>query len=77
MAKEAEALVEKDRLDPPGAGRIPRIDYTFEKYTMRLGTAYMAFKVHTRYSNRYTRKIEDHDTRILVGCEDDRVKVLD
>ena len=73
----AEALVERERLDPPGAGRAPRIEYVFERYTMRLGTPYMAFRLHTRHSDLYKRTIEEHDTRILVGCEDGRLKVLD
>jgi len=75
--KIGEELVTRERVDPFQAGKLPLIEYSFVKYTMRQGVPYIMLKVRSRASDKIKSSIEEFFTQILVGCDDGHLKILD
>jgi len=47
------------------------------KYTMRQSVPWILLKVRSRVSDRIQHRIDEHFTQILVGIDDQKIKVLD
>lgn len=75
--KIAEALHSKDRIDSVVDGKLPLIEYNFVKYTMRQGAPYVWLRVRSRRMDKTLHEVVDHNTNVLVSCDDGHIKLID
>jgi len=73
----ADSLQSRERIDPVVDGKLPLIEYNFVKYTMRQGVPYVWLKVRSRRMDRTLHTVVDHNTNVLISCDDGHIKLID
>lgn len=75
--KIAEELVSRERIDAVVDGRLPLIEYSFVKYTMRQGVPYVWLRVRSRRADHTLQTVVDYKSNVLVSCDDGHIKLVD
>ena len=75
--KIAEELVSRERIDPVVDGRLPLIEYSFVKYTMRQGVPYVWLRVRSRRTDHTLHEAVEYKSNVLVSCDDGHIKLVE
>jgi hypothetical protein len=69
-------LAEKGRVDAPGDGRLPLVEYKFDGYKMRMGIPYYKLSVRSKKTEK-DHSFTEYRTSVLARIESEGVVVLD
>lgn len=75
--KIAEELQARERIDAVVDGRLPLIEYSFVKYTMRQGAPYVWLRVRSRRADKTLQTVVDYKSNVLVSCDDGHIKLVE